>query len=194
MTTTEDKTADELDQIIDAGVSAAERLREQIKAIERARDSQPERLAKARAEAETAADWSRIEEPFSQYVTELRAQTLGGDPLSTSIALPSMQAKCLYGIRLAFDALDAGEDPDLLDEVKSRYFTMVGGDPGLAFLIFAEALETIASLVVPQLLDDLEQHGSNYDARVMLAEARVKAWSDRVGNHSAPLTDGGAEQ
>ncbi|OBK91483.1 hypothetical protein [Mycolicibacter sinensis] len=186
MTTTEGMTPDD---IIAAGLSAAEQMREQIKMIEHARDTQPERLAKARADAETAADWSRIEEPFSQYVTELRAHTRDGDPASTTIALPSMQAKAMYGIRLAFDALDAGEDPDRLDEVKNRYFTMVGGDPGLAFLVFAEALETVASLVVPQLLDDLEQHGSNYDARVMLAEARVKAWSDRVGNHGQAFTD-----
>lgn len=188
-------TTDELDDIEAAGLSAAEQMRAHIKAIEHARDTQPERLAKARAEAETAADWSRIEEPFSEHVTALRAHTRNGDPTSTAIALPSMQAKVMYGVRLAFDALDCGDDADRLDKVKNDVFTMVGGDTGLAFLIFAEALETIASLVVPQMLDDLEQHGNNYDARVMLAEARVKAWSDRVGNHSlAGDDDGGAEQ
>jgi len=181
MTSTENMTEDE---IVAAGVSAADRLREQIKAIEHARDTQSERLAMARADAETARDWSQIEEPFSQYVTALRAHTRDGDPTSTTIALPSMQAKCMYGVRLAFDALDAGEDPNRLDEVKSDVFTMVGGDTGLALLIFAEALETIASLVVPQLLDDIERYGNNYDARVMLAEARAAAWGDRVGNHS----------
>lgn len=170
----------ESERILAAGVAAAEEWRERKKAIKQSRESQPERLAKARADAETAADWSQIEEPFAQHVSALR--TRDGDS-TANIALPSMQAKCLYGVRLAFDALDAGEDPDRLDKVKGDVFTMVGGDPGLAFLIFAEALDTIASLVVPQLLTDLEQHGSNYDARVTLAEARVKAWSDRVGNH-----------
>lgn len=192
--TTIDPFSPEADRIIAEGISANERLGAMIAAVKQARDTQPERLAQARAEADVARDWAGIEEPFNQYVTALRAHTRDGDPTSTTIALPSMQAKVMYGVRLAFDALDAGEDPDLLDEVKSRYFTMTGGDTGLAFLIFAEALETIASLVVPRLLDDLERSGSNYDARVMLAEARVKAWSDRVGNHPSLAGDSGADQ
>lgn len=187
-TTNIDPFSPEADRIIAEGQTAVERAQAMITAIKQSRESQPERLAKARAEAETAADWSQIEEPFAQHVTALRTD---GDPLSSTIALPSMQAKCMYGVRLAFDALDAGEDSDRLDKVKSDLFTMVDGDTGLAFLIFAEALDTIASLVVPQLLTDLEQHGSNYDARVTLAEARVKAWADRVGNHSAALDLGG---
>ncbi|MGV0699969.1 hypothetical protein [Mycolicibacter sinensis] len=192
--TTIDPFSPAADRIIAEGLSANERLGAMIATIKQARDTQPERLAKARAEAETAADWSRIEEPFSEHVTALRAHTRNGDPTSTAIALPSMQAKVMYGVRLAFDALDCGDDADRLDKVKNDVFTMVGGDTGLAFLIFAEALETIASLVVPQLLDDLEQHGSNYDARVMLAEARVKAWSDRVGNHPSLAGDSEADQ
>lgn len=180
---------DPLDRLTGDHQTAVELAQATIAAIKQARESQPERLAKARAEAATARDWAQIEEPFSQFVTALRAHTADGGPTSTTIALPSMQAKVLYGVRLAFDALDAGEDPDLLDEVKSRYFTMTGGDTGLAFLIFAEALDTIAGIVVPQLLDDLERHGQNYDARVLLAEACTKAWSDRVARHT-PATEG----
>jgi hypothetical protein len=33
---------------------------------------------------------------------------------------------------------------------------------------------------VPQLLDEIEQSGSNYNERVRLAEARAKAWHGRV--------------
>lgn len=179
-----------LDDIAAASQSASERMRAWIDSIEQSRDTQPERLVQARAEADEARGWALIEEPFETQVSALRAYTRDGQPTGNATALPNLKAKTLFGARLAFDMLDAGgEDYDRVEEVQSRYFAMVGGDPGLAFLLFAEALELVAALVVPQLLEDLEQHGNNYDARVMLAEARTKAWRDRVANHEGAPYD-----
>jgi hypothetical protein len=81
---------------------------------------------------------------------------------------------------LCFDILDCGDDPDRIDEVLNRLFTTVHGDTGMAFIIVTSALSTIASLVVPQLLEEIEQSGSNFDERVRLADARRKAWGGRV--------------
>ncbi|CAJ1504281.1 hypothetical protein MU0083_003397 [[Mycobacterium] kokjensenii] len=187
--TTIEPNATDLDSLAAESATYVEQARQILDRIEQARDEQPARLAEARAAAETARDWALIEEPWHGNVTAVRAHTAGGEPTATTLAIPSIIAKELFGARLAFDILDAGEDPDLVDDVKARYFSMVGGDPGQAFLLFAAALDTVASLVVPQMLRDLEDHGSNYDARVMLAEARTKAWADRVSNHGSALPD-----
>lgn len=150
-------------------------LRRRIEGIEQSRGAQPERLAKARSDADEARGWALIEEPFHEQLTAIRA--VDGP---TALALPNFTAKELWGARLAFDLLDAGEDFDQVDTVMSRLFATVNGDTGLAFLITSAALSTIASLVVPQLLDEIEQSGSNYDVRVGLAEARARAWHGRL--------------
>lgn len=168
--------------LADASQYSSETLqlaRELLAGIERNRREQPERLAKARAEADEARGWALIEEPWETLVMAPPAVNEHGQRTGNAIALPSITAKELMGARLAFDMLDAG-DTDQLDDVKTRYFAELGGDTGVLFLVCMAALDTIASIVVPQLLNDLEHHGSNYDARVMLAEARTKAWADRV--------------
>jgi hypothetical protein len=163
------------DEILAAGISISERLLAQAAAIEKSRDEQPARLAKARAEADEARGLSLIEEPFENHVT-----TISDITGSVTLALPNITAKETFGARLAFDILDCGDDFDRIHEVQNRYFGMVDGDPALMFLIAMSALATIASVVVPQMLDDLEERGSNYDARVMLAQARQKAWGARI--------------
>lgn len=175
MTTTPERTAEEADNIIAAA-------RAHIAAIEAARDTQPERLAKARSEADEARGWALIEEPWSTLVSSVTS--VDG---RASLTLPSITAKELMGARLAFDVLDAGgRDDDTLDEVQNRYFTELGGDTGVLYLVCMAALNTIADLVVPQMLEDLEARASNYDARFMLAEARAKAWNGRVSELRGP--------
>jgi hypothetical protein len=39
------------------------------------------------------------------------------------------------------------------------------------------------------MVDELEQYASNYDTRVMLAEARAKAWRGRVAKLRGPQDD-----
>jgi hypothetical protein len=159
--------------------SAAGRARALLHHIKMSREAQPDRIEEARAAADEARGWAIIEEPWDTQWTAVPSFTSGGE-LAGSMSIPNMTAKELFGARLAFDMLDCGDDDDRINAVQSRFFSMVHGDPGMAFLLFASALSTVASVVVPQLLDDLEHHGSNYDARVMLAEARAKAWHGRV--------------
>jgi hypothetical protein len=160
-------------------------MREQIAAMERAKARQPERLAKARSDAEEARGWALIEEPFDGQVKSITS--LDG---TASLSLPNITARELWGARLAFDLLDCGEDFDHIDAVISRLFSTVNGDTGIAMVIMPAALSTIASLVVPQLLEEIERGASNYDERVRLAEARAKAWNGRVSEIRGGGDDG----
>ena len=81
---------------------------------------------------------------------------------------------------MAFDLLDCGDDYDQIDAIVSRLFTAAGGDTGLMMLIMSAALSTTAALIVPQLLEEIENRGSNWDERVRLCEARAKAWNGRA--------------
>lgn len=155
--------------------SAVTQARALIAHIEKSRDEQPARLAKARADAEEARGWALIEEPFAGQVTSIAS--VDG---TATLTLPNMEAKELWGARLCFDLLDCGDDYDQIDTVMSRLFSTVNGDTGVAFLITSAALSTIAGLVVPELLHEIEHTGSNYDERVRLAEARAKTWHGRV--------------
>ena len=155
---------------------AARVARAYLAQLEQSRATQPERLAVAREEAEQARDWAGIEEPWHQQVTN---NIESGDG-SASLTLPNWIGKEVYGARLAFDVLDCGDDIDRQNEVMNRYFAMVNGDTGAAMLLMWSALTTIATAVMPMMLDEIETAASNYDARVSLAEARTNAWSARV--------------
>lgn len=181
-----DPFSPEADAILDAATTRLSQARALLADIEKARDEQPELLAQARSEADEARGWALIEEPWHTLITALPAHDAHGKRTGGSLTLPSITAKELFGARLAFDMLDAGEDHDRLEEVKNRYFSELKGDTGLLFLVFAAALDTVASLVVPQMLEDLENRASNYDARVLLAQARTKAWNGRVSELSGP--------
>lgn len=183
---------DNLDELSNQASDALQQARALLANIETARAEQPKRLAKARAEADEARGWAIIEEPWDSQWSAIPGRNADGE-LTSMLALPNITAKELFGARLAFDMLDAGDDHDQIEQVKSRYFSMVGGDPGMAFLLFAAALDTVASLVVPQMVDEIEQRASNYDTRVMLAEARAKAWRGRVAELRGPHDQAGDE-
>lgn len=170
----------DLDEISDLA-SQAQQLLDNIR---KSREEQPALLAKARSEAEEARGWSLIEEPWESLITALPAYDAEGNRTGNALALPSITAKELFAARMAFDMLDAGldvdDDPNRIDEVKQRYFELLNGDTGLLFLVAMAALDTIATLIVPQMVEELEARASNYDVRVMLAEARTKSWNGRV--------------
>ncbi|MBU9764745.1 hypothetical protein FR943_12920 [Mycobacterium sp. TNTM28] len=171
--------------------SVADQARAYLAHLEQARADQPERLAKARSEADEARGWSLIEEPWNTLISALPTYNSDGQRTGDALMLPSITGKELFGARLAFDMLDCGEDQDRLEEVKTRYFTELRGDTGLLFLVCMAALDTIAGHIVPQMVDELETHASNYDVRVMLAEARTKAWNGRVSELRGPHDEAG---
>lgn len=186
MTNTEN-TADDLDQLSAYSSETLRLAKELLAGIDKARDEQPARLEKARSEADQARGWSLLEEPWSTLITALPAHDADGNRTGTALTLPSITAKELFGARLCFDMLDAGladeaenYEHDRVDAVKSRLFSELSGDTGLLFLVCMAALDTIATLVVPQLVEELETRASNYEIRVMLAEARTRSWNGRV--------------
>jgi hypothetical protein len=182
-----------LDQTDEATIeTATEILRRRIEQIERSRNEQPERLARARQQAVEARGWAVIEEPWENDIAALPTCNSEGERTGDSLTLPNITAKETYGARLAFDMLDCGDDYDRIEEVQSRYFRMVGCDPGCMFLLAMSALSTISTAVVPQMLDEIETQASNYETRVMLAEARHKAWNARIADLRGPHDDAAA--
>jgi hypothetical protein len=169
----------DMDSIAHAAELAKGVLREAAEKLE-AKASEPERLAAARKAADEARDRASIEEPFDDQWVTIPAYDRNGD-ISAVMALPNVTAKELWGTRLCFDILDCGDDDDRINEVVTRLFKTVHRDTSTAFLIAASALSTIATLFVPQLIEDLEySSSSNFDYRVRLAEARRAAWEGRV--------------
>lgn len=174
----------ESERIIAEGVSAAERLRQQIAAIEAARDSQPERLAMAQAAAAVAReDCLAIEEErWDAYLHALPGYTRnadGGIDMSTVMFMPHLNAKGVFGTRLAFDLLSNLGDEDAANEVLGRYFAMTR-DTGDMFLLCAEALKTIAVDIAPNLMRLIEECGNDYNMRVALADTARIAWEARI--------------
>lgn len=165
----------EENKIIADGFAAVNEMRARVAAIEKAREEQPGRLAKARADAEVARDWAQIQEPFKDQV-----QSLTSIDGTATLALPNITARELWGARMCFDLLDCGDDYEKIDAVISELFTTCNGDPGITMTVMSAALSTIAGLVVPQLLEEIEHSGSNWDERVRLCEARAKAWNGRA--------------
>jgi hypothetical protein len=155
--------------------SATQILRRRVDEIEAAENAQPERLAKARSDAEVARGWALLEEPLDGQITSI-ASTDG----TALLSLPNITARELWGARLAFDLLDCGDSFDQIDAVVGRLFSSANGDTGITMTIMSAALSTIAALVVPQLFDTIEQSGSDYDERARLCEARARAWHGRV--------------
>jgi hypothetical protein len=179
-TTNDDLFSEKTDRIIADGLRAVDEMRAHVKRIEQSKDAQPERLAKARSAAEEARGWALIEDGWDDHVAALPAHNADGERTGNSLTLPSITARELWGARLCFDLLDCDPETDEVDDVISRMFTMVHGDTGLAMILMSSALTTIATLVVPELLSQLETRASDYDQRVLLAEARAKAWNGRV--------------
>lgn len=188
MTDTTTTDTAEADHILAEGLAAVDRMRAQLAAIEQARDTQPERLAAARAAAERAREQC-LADPSEQWLAQVRSiPTYRGDgePTGGSLDLPTLTAKGVFGTRLAFDLLAHAGDAEAVDGIMVRYFGMTR-DTGQMFLLCAEALKTIAADIAPHLLGLLEKLGGDWDARVTLADTARIAWETRL----AELDDDG---
>lgn len=162
--------------------TATEILRRRIEQIERDRGHQPEFLAMAREDAETAREEALAAEPWADCWKAIPMTDAGTGEMTGMMALPTIEGKELWGARAAFDFLDAGEDREKIEEVLSRYFSALDGNTEHLFFIFSAALCTIAEHVVPAMLDKLEHDASDYRSRVLLADAAANAWRTRAGD------------
>ena len=154
-------------------------LRDLIDAIERSRDDQPQRLAAARNAADAAREAAIESQPWIDNLNILPTQTISGE-LAGMAAFPGIEAKEIWGTRLLFDLIGCTDTDDEINDVLNRYFTLLNGDTDHLFLIMSAALVTCADTVIPMLLKDIEDHGSNYGARVYLADAARKSWELNV--------------
>lgn len=170
----------ESDAIIAAGVSAAKVVLEERAAAERTRAQQPARLAAAKFAADQARECAVAAEPWADTVSVLPAHDQSGE-LAGMVAFPDIEAKEIWGLRLLFDLIGCSDNnADDIDSVLDRYYTLLNGDISHLFLIFSAALVTAVDTVIPMLLNNIEESGDNWEARVLLADAARKAWSLNV--------------
>ncbi|CAN5150582.1 hypothetical protein BH09ACT8_BH09ACT8_59140 [soil metagenome] len=172
---TTNHTDEESDRMIAEGLSAVDRMRQRIAAMEKEREEQPSRLAAARNAADAAREATVEAEPWVDNLNIIPTQSESGD-LNGMASFPGIEAKEIWGSRLLFDLLGCTDNDDEINDVLGRYFTLLNGDTDHLFLIMSGALVTAADTVIPMLLKDIEDYGNNYGARVYLAEAARKSW------------------
>ena len=158
----------------------ADELRRFVADSRRAQQSQPERLAEARARAEAEKRKALAAEPWSEVMTGVPTVDTGGE-LTGMLSMPTIEGKELFGTRLAFELLGCCADEERVVKTLGECFKMTR-DPRHAMFVAFAALETIATEVFPAVLDILEQETGDYEARVRLADAARSAWAARVGD------------
>jgi hypothetical protein len=151
-------------------------LRRHIDEMETAKTAQPQEIADALVRRDQLRDDSLVAEPWVQLLRAVPTVDEHGD-LTGMMGFPSIDAKELWGCRLAFDL--AASDGDPVD-VLSDYYTRLHGNIDHLFLVQSAALATLIEGLVRPLLDELERCGSNYVARTNVAKAAENAWSVRL--------------
>ncbi|UAK38562.1 hypothetical protein K8O93_01845 [Gordonia bronchialis] len=172
--------------LISKGAEEARRL---LAHLERSRDTQPQRLADMRASADAERTRALNDEPWMETVGALPTYNAAGE-LTGLMGLPSLDAKTVWGARLAFDLVSRDLPPK---DIISEYFGHIT-DVDHLMLVFAEACETFAEAIVTPLLDIIERTASDYDTRVRLVDAARNAWSVRCADleGTMPRPEGGA--
>lgn len=178
----------EADAILADAEICAEPLRNYILAVEHARDTQPDRLAATRVMAAQARTETLAAEPWADMWSAHPMTDMDGE-LTGMMALPNIDGKELWGARVAFDFLDATGDENRVKDCLDRYFTATEGNVEHLFFIFSSALCTIAEHVMPALLENLEKQASDYDSRVLFADAARNAWATRLNDPRGSLAD-----
>jgi hypothetical protein len=183
MTQADEDPLDKIEEEVRGAARHVEQARELVAHIEAARAAQPELLAQVRKQAATARQECLATESETWDATMTAIPTVDPETgeMTGLFGLPAVDIKELWGARMAFDLLGCAANEDQVDAIMNEYFGTIR-EPGHMFLVCAAALTTIATYVVPQMLDDIEQHGSNYDARVLLADAARNAWAMRAAD------------
>lgn len=176
------------DELLNEAAATAAEARSMLAHIERSRDAQPERLAEMRARADAERTMARVIEPWMDTVSALPTTDSAGQ-FNGMLGLPSLDAKALWGTRLAFD-LVSRDTP--AKEILSELFSDIT-DIDHLMLVLAEACEVFAESIVTPLLDVIERQGADYDTRVNLADAARNAWAARASNLAEHLDDEGCE-
>ena len=149
--------------------------------MEEAKRTQRERLAQARSRAEDERIMALAAEPWPDCGNTAPAIDIGNGEYNGMVSMPTVAGQELFGMRLAFDLVGCcGDEEQVAD--KLREFRRMTGDPSHGLLVYAAALDFIASDLYPAMLDSYEATSGDYDARVRLAEAARRAWSARLAD------------
>jgi hypothetical protein len=156
-------------------------VRQALAMIEDEKRTQPQRLAEARSRVEDERIKAVAAEPWSDVVSGTPTNDLVTGEVNGMFAMPTVEGKELFGTRLAFDLLGCCGDDEQVAAKLHAFRKMIRDDAHLV-VVFAAALDTIASDVVPALLDTYEQKSGDYEARVRLARVARHAWAARVAD------------
>lgn len=171
--------SDDLDSIAHSSSEALRMAREALAGIEKSRGEQPARLAAARNAADAAREFTIQNEPWTGNLNIIPTYNTAGE-LNGMASFPGIEAKEIWGTRLLFDLIGCTDNDSEINDVLNRYFNLLGGDTDHLFIVMSAALVTCADTVIPMLLKDIEEYGSNYGARVYLADAARKSWEISV--------------
>ena len=149
--------------------------------IDEARRTQLERLARARSSAEEERMKALAAEPWADCLCAIPTIDINSGEYSGMVSIPTVAGKELFGMRLAFDLVGCCSDEEQVAD-KLREFRRMTGDPSHGLLVYAAALDFIASDLYPAMLDSYEATSGDYDARVRLAKAARSAWSARLAD------------
>lgn len=149
--------------------------------IEEARRTQSESLDRARSRVDDERIKALAAEPWPDAVISIPTTNIGTGECDGMLSMPSVGGTELFGTRLAFDLLGCcGDEEQVAD--KLREFRRMTGDPAHSLLVYAAALDFIATDLYPAMLDSCEATSGDYDARVRLAKAARRAWSARLAD------------
>lgn len=138
-----------------------------------------QQLTKMRQAIEKARQEALAAEPWTDFVKAIPAYDRDG-AVAGMMSSPTIDAKELYGSRLAFDLVNCDGDVDRILETLSRNFVMVGGNTSHAFVVLSAALVTFAETIVELLVALLEEVPPTSGIRIKLAEFALHAWTTRL--------------
>jgi hypothetical protein len=157
--------------------------RELLARIERSREEQPGRLARARTQANEARERALATEPWDELCSAVPVHDPGGEMVGM-MSLPTIYGKELVGARLAFDLAACCDDEDQVAHTLNKYLSMIKDRDHLVLVTFA-ALSVIAEHVIADMLALIEDKAADWDLRVSLAEAARNAWTASVSDAEA---------
>lgn len=159
-----------------------------IEHINERRESQPDRLFDLRGQLLIARDEALQAEPWSMFVRDIEARSESGE-VTGVLRFPTIAAKETFGVRLALEiAAQAGSASDI-EETFNDYFSMVK-EPVELFLVFAAALDTMGTMVLPALYEVVENKACDYDTRTNFLATAVNVWEKRLADFGGPSAEG----
>lgn len=171
-----------------AASPSIDQLRQHIAKIEQARNTQPERIFDLRTQIIIERDKAQQAEPWSSFVTDIPAYTRDGEPAGSFMGIPDLEAKEMFGLRLALEiSAEAGDEDDVRDTIND-YISMIR-EPDQMMLIAMSALSHMGTMILPAMFKVIEETAGNWDMRVHFADTARHTWTKRLADFNAEDTE-----